>query len=237
MNARQESKLNMFRTVEKHVDDNPSVVAAVPAFQTAFTKFKTKIARIIDTEQQKDVNLTGISADKQVSKQQLCERATDVAQIVSAFASATGDNTLKQEVNFSLTALQKTRDDQLAPRCQNIHDRAQTNLAALADYGITAAMLANLQTAIQSYAARAPQPRAAVSNRKTLQANLENLFKEADEILTDQMDDLVPALKTAHPDWVQTYQSAREILDPPSKSKTPTDPATGKKADDTPKPT
>ena len=126
MDAIQESKLNMYRTVEQIADDSPQVVAVVPAFQTAFTQFKAKIAQIIATDQQKDVGLKGIAADKTAAKQLLSQKASDIARIVSAFASANSDNQLKQEMNFSMSALVKTRDDQLPPRCQNIHDRART---------------------------------------------------------------------------------------------------------------
>ena len=214
MNTKQEAKLNMYRATEKHCDDNAAIIALTPAFQTAFNNFKAKIAAITTTTQQKDVALTGITVDKSSSKQTLAQIAVEIAGIVYAFASTTANNTLKQEVNFSLTTLLKTKADQLAPRCQNIHDKASANLAALADYGITPALLTNLQTAITNYAAEAPKPRTATSQRMTMNANLRNLFKEADAILRDQMDKLVVTFKTANPDFVQTYESNRIIIDP-----------------------
>ena len=35
MKAKQEAKLNMFRATQKHCNDNPTIVATVPAFETA----------------------------------------------------------------------------------------------------------------------------------------------------------------------------------------------------------
>lgn len=124
MNTKQEAKLNMYRATEKHCDDNAAIIASTIAFQNAFNNFKTKIAAIVSTTQQKDLALTGITVDKSSSKQTLCPLMAETAGIIYAFASATANNTLKQEVNFSNTALLKTKDDQLAPRCQNIHDKA-----------------------------------------------------------------------------------------------------------------
>lgn len=222
MNAYQEAKTNMYRAVELLCDNNAAIVALVVAFQTAFTNFKGKIAQIISTTQNKDVVLTGIAADKTVSKLALCRTAADVAAIIYAFATATANNTLKQEVNYSFDDLKKTRDDQLAPRCQNIHDRGFENRADLTDYGITTATLTGLQNAINAYAAETPKPRAAVSHRKTLNANLKQLFKEADEILVEQMDKLVVAFKPAHPEFVAEYEANRIIIDPPSRKKNPT---------------
>ena len=58
INAKHNAKLNMYRTTEKHVDDNASVVAGNPAFQTAFTKLKTNIVAIQNTAQQKSAAMT-----------------------------------------------------------------------------------------------------------------------------------------------------------------------------------
>ena len=214
MNARQEAKLTMYRATEKHGDDNSTIIAAVPAFQTAFTNFKAKIAAIINTAQLKDTPLTGMVVDKSSFKQTLCEMTANIAGVIFAFASATNNQTLKQEVNFTLYKLLKTRDEQLAPRCQGIHARAIENKDALEDYGITNTKLTALQTAINNYAAETPKPRTALSQRKTLTANLRQLFKDTDAILTEQMDKLVSNFKAANPDFVTAYFSNRQIIDP-----------------------
>src|SRR5215213_5089805 len=214
MNAKQNAKLNMYRTNEKHIDDNASIIAASPAFQTAFNKFKTNIAAIQTVAQQKSASLTGIAADKTNAKQALCKLAANIAGFIYAYAAANADETLKQEMNLSFTTLMRTRDAALAPRCQNIHDKAAANLEALADFGINAAQLKNLQTAIDDYSAKNMNPRAALSGRKTANTNLAALFRENDSVLKDQMDKLIEQFREAHPDFVQTYFSTREIIDP-----------------------
>ena len=230
MNAKQEAKLNMYRATEKHVDDNAAVIASNLAFQTAFNKFKTNIVAITNTAQLKGVALTGITADKSSSKQTLCQLAAGIAGVIYAYASANSNNTLKQEMNLPVSKLMRTRDEELAPRCQNIHDKGTANLAALTDYGITAAMLATLQTAINNYSAETPKPRTALIGRKTANANLAALFKENDALLNDQLDKLAELFKTTNPDFVKTYESTRIIVDPPTKPKKPK--VTANKQDD-----
>lgn len=214
MNAIQEAKLTMYRAVEQHCDDNTSIIGSVVAFKTAVGAFKTKIASIIGTEQLTDVPLKGIAEDKTVSKQSLCQLAADVASLIYAYAAATGNNTLREEANFPITKLLRTRDDQLAPRCQNIHDIGDTNLAAVKDYGLSAAILTSLQDAITAYAAQTPKPRTALSQRKTYNANIAALFVEADAILKSQMDKTIVSFKAANPDFVSEYLSNRIIIDP-----------------------
>lgn len=219
MNSKQEAKLNMNRAVEQHIDDNAAIIAASPAFQTAFTKFKANIAAIQNVAQQKSAPLTGIAVDKINFKQTLCNQTVIVAGYIYAYAAANKNNTLKNEMDLSVTKLMRTRDEELAPRCQNVHAKGNALQADLADYGVTKPLLAGLQTAINNYAAQTPKPRTAVSNRKTATGNIAALFKENDEILADQMDRLIEQFRADHPDFVNTYFSTRIIVDPPAKSR------------------
>lgn len=214
MNAKQEAKLSMCQGVKVHLDDNATIIAANTAFQTAFNNFKTKVAAVVSTTQLTDLALTGLAVSKKTSKQDMCAPAADIAGVVFAFADATGNSALKAEVDYSLSDLLKLKDSLVAPRCQNIHDKSVENKTALVDYGITNAMLTNLQAAIDSYTETIPKPRTAVSNRKTLNANIVQLFKDIDSILLNQMDKLVVTFRAAHPDFVSTYFNVRRITDP-----------------------
>jgi hypothetical protein len=214
MNATQEAKLNMFRATQKHCNDNPTIVETIKAFQTAAGTFNTTIAGIIATVQQEDLVTKGITVDKAEARKTLCRLAADIAAPIVAYAAATKNNKLLGEVNFTHSDLIRTKDDQLAPRCQNIYDAAKANEGALKDYGITATTLDTLLTTMDNYQAKVPDPRNAVAQKATIRTNLKNLIKEADDILKLQMDKTVLGFKTSHPDFVKTYQANRIIVDP-----------------------
>lgn len=214
MNATQESKLNMYRATQKHCTDNAAIVATVPAFQTALNSFNVKVSAIIAAAQQEDLVTKGITVDKAEAKRTLCRLTTDIAAPIFAFASATSNNTLKQEVNFSYTDLLKTKDDLMAPRCQNIKDLGIENKLALEPYGITEAGLIALQTEIDNYQVKVPTPRNSAAQKKTLRQNIKNLIKETDIVLKEQMDKTVVGFKTVNPDFVSTYKANRVIIDP-----------------------
>lgn len=214
MDSLQEAKFNMYRAVEALCDANASIVETIVAFRVAFREFKAKIAEIIAADQQKSTILTGIAVDKAQLKQALCQQSANIAGAIFAFAATTANNELKQQMNVSLSKLQKTSDNQLAARCQNIHDAGAANTDALADYGITAAMLTALQAAIDEYSSAAPKTRVARSRRKAIGGSQRELFKAADTILTERMDSLIGLLEAANPDFASTYKAAREIDDP-----------------------
>jgi hypothetical protein len=205
MNATQEAKLNMFRSTQKHCNDNPTIVDTIPAFKTATGTFNTTIAGIIATVQQEDLVTKGITIDKAEAKKTLCRLAIDIAAPIVAFAAATKNNKLLSEVNFTHSDLIRTKDDQLAPRCKNIYVAAKANEVALKDYGITATTLDILLTTINNYQAKVPDPRNATAQKATIRTNLKNLIKEADDILKLQMDKTVLGFKATHPDFVKTY--------------------------------
>ena len=204
----------MYRATEKCCDDNAAIVGSIAAFQAAIGNFKQKIAAIITNEQLVSSPIAGISVDKYVSKGTLCQLAGDVASLIYAFASVTGNNTLREQVNFRASALIRERDDQLSPLCQNIHDLGTANIAGVKDYGLTSAALDTLQTAITTFSSATPKPRTAQSERKVQRASFVDLFREADNILKHQMDRIVVAFKATNPEFVKNYFSNRIIIDP-----------------------
>lgn len=218
LSAIQEAKLNAARATEQHVDENIAFINSIPAFLALYNQIKAKIAAISDAAGLKAGSLAGITIGKSDSRQTVIEKAQAIAGVVYSYAADIGDTALKGEMNILPSRFTRTRDDELAPLCQFVHDRAQEHLAALADYGITAARLADLQTAINNYAADVPKPRAAKSSRKTVNANIKQLFRELDDLF-DRFDRQVESLRETQPDFVNTYFSNREIVDSATKSK------------------
>lgn len=214
MNAKQEAKLSMCQGVEGHLNDGAAIIAANVAFVSAFNNFKAKVASVVGTQQLTDLAITGFAVTKKATKQDMCSPAAEIAGVVFAFADATGNEQLKAEVDYSLSDLLKLKDSLVAQRCQNIHDKALENKDALKDYGITAVMLTDLQSKTNSYTETIPKPRAAVSNRTTLNANIVQLFKDIDAILLKQMDKLIVTFRATNPDFVSTYFNLRRITDP-----------------------
>lgn len=220
LNKKQEAKFNSFRATELHVDENIALINTIPAFLATYNKIKAKIAAVSENAQLKSASLVGIAAGKSNSRQIVSTKTVSIAGVIYTYADDIGDTTLREEMNINASRLKRTRDDELTPLCQFVHDRAQTHIAALKDYNITVEKLADFQTAINNYKADTPKPRTAVSNRKTTNVNIKIIFKELDELF-DKFDRQIESLAEIHPDFVRTYFSTREIVDPPTKAKKP----------------
>lgn len=214
MNARQEAKLSMYRAVEKHVNENTTITNTNAAFTAAFSTFSKKIANLQGSETVVSKQTKGVSADKSVLKTILCRSAADLAALVFAYANKTQNNTLKQEVNYSVSDFKKMSDDLIAPACKNIANAANSNLAALADYGVTAAMISDFEKDMANYSAAVPMPQNVRAAKTTETAAIKATIKEIDDVLKNEMDKLVTTFKTAEPKFVSTYLNVRVIIDP-----------------------
>lgn len=198
MNAKQEAELNMQRGIEQHLDANTIIITVVAAFVAAFNKIKAFNAQIIALVGGQEASRTGVAADKRAAESALMDATLKIAKIVRAFAADTGNNTLRDEVDLQPTDLKRLRDDQLAPRCQIIHDRATANLAALKDYGLTEVKLTDFQNKIDAYSSQVLKPRASRAERAVQPAQIENIFRESRKAFAIT-DDLIDNFADDHP--------------------------------------
>ncbi len=219
LTARQEAKLNMYQVVQGYCAENSAIVDTNIAFKDSVTDFGVEVAAIDSGAQLVGTNLTGIAADKTVSRSSLTTETVTMAGRIYAYAAKIGNNTLKQAADITDTDLRRFKDGELAPACQAVHDLADANKVELADYGVTAPKLAALQALITAFAADVPKPRAAIAGRKTTREQIRQRYENADSILRDRMDRLVNDFAANNAEFVAGYFNARIIVDPKSKSK------------------
>ncbi|HEY5892179.1 MAG TPA: hypothetical protein VIT91_03015 [Chthoniobacterales bacterium] len=103
-------------------------------------------------------------------------------------------------MNFSRSTFLNQRDVEMEGAAERIHSEATTRLASLADYGVTAAALEELEDDIDAYAAIAESPRIGIAGRKTITNQLAEEFRKAESILKDILDRLALQFKTTNPE-------------------------------------
>jgi hypothetical protein len=216
MKKRLESKLNMYDAVVNCCNSNSAIIATVPAFQASQSELAAKATAIRSSIQEVTKIITGVAMGKSDQQKGLARQAANISAAVYAFASASGNIALKQEMKYRLTNLLRMKDEVLGPVCQNIHAVANANIADLADYNITAPLLTGFSAAIDAYIASVPSTRNAVASRATALAALDTLFADADDIVKNQMDKTAQQFLDAHPDFYKNYRTNRIILDPAS---------------------
>lgn len=213
MIAKQEVKLGMYNVICSSLEAQTAIVENFTAFYQSFQRFKAKVNAISIIAQQEDLIILGFAQDKSHAKMRITAMGADIASLIYAYAVEINSPLLKNEVNYSLSKLRKTKDDLLPVRLKNIYERGVTHRSALEEYGINEQLLESFNDLIEAYKEKVPNPRRGVSTKKNVKSNMKLLFKEADEILKQQMDKRIVALKIQYPDFVSEYKSNRMLID------------------------
>jgi len=219
MNAKQESKYNMYKATQSQCNANPTIVATQAEFANSVIDLGAVITEIEKDETVVSKKTKGAAKDKSALKIELASVAFRVASAIFAFAEKTKNNTLQKSVDYAQSDFQRIKDGSIAATIQNIYDAANSNLAALAGYGVKAADLTELQTAMAKYTAVVSDPRKAISKKAAKTVDLVALFKKGDAILKNQMDKLAVTFRKSNKTFYDEYQSVRKIITPARKVK------------------
>ena len=183
----------------------------LPNFTSLFTSFTGNINQIQVIREQQEADKTGIAVNKDQLRADLVAKALDISRKTEAYAKMTNNALLTKEVHYSETDLSRAADTILKDRALLIHNKANANLAALATYGVNAAALTALKTAIDLYNAAIPKPRLGITEKKQATDQLEKLFKANDDLLA-KFDTLVEIVRLSQPVFYTAYWDNRKVI-------------------------
>src|SRR5438034_901715 len=85
------------------------------------------------------------------------------------------------------------------------------SLPALADFGLTDAILTDLQEKIDAFTGRVSSPRTTRSDNRASNETMDSQFHFADLLLEEEIDRLMKVFKMTQPEFFAAYTAAREI--------------------------
>jgi len=212
MFATQTNKLRAYQAVELILETHKATWEILPAFATAVGEFTPIITEILSLAQTQ-ASREGASNEKAYALEALGKAAFEVGAAVHAYAVTTEDFALEGRVDFSRSTIVYGREASVLARVRDIHAAATTQLANLADYGITQAKLTALKKKIDAFEASLAKPRQQIAESSAATQTLSQQFAEADTILNKRLDKLVYQFKESAPDFFNAYQTARSIVD------------------------
>ncbi|MBL0129470.1 MAG: hypothetical protein IPP83_18930 [Flavobacteriales bacterium] len=212
MNKPNEDRMSMIYALLQVLMKHAAVWTGLVPFKNAKDELDANLASLENATQTQETSLKGVALDKRLKKEAMIKKAHEVAEGAYAYAEDKGNVIMRDAVDYSRSDLNKVRDAVVAQTCQGIHDVANGVIADLGAYGLDAADLTTLQTAIDSYVATVGSPRAALTVRKGATAEINALVKDSMKILTKRMDKLMPEFETSAPAFHQEYFDARIIV-------------------------
>jgi hypothetical protein len=212
MNAIQEQKLNMYYTVRGICTKNQPVWSADAIFTASYNAFDAKIILAEQYREAQSLETSGLTADKAIKRVSMSGKALFISNRQQSYAHVTNNVELLANVKYTATDMKKAKDTEIAGICTAILGYAKTNATALVAYGVTEAMITELETAITAYSNAISQPQVTKTKTATATENLAITFKEADDILEHRLDLDIELFKGSNPDFVSEYRKSRDIV-------------------------
>ena len=212
MNFFQEDKLSMYYALKGICEKHQPTWVNNAVFATTYNLWSGKIPLIEANRDAQIIEITGITTDKTAKRDAMTEKTLFIGNRLQSYANVMGNPELLESINYSASDLKKARDTDVVGICNAVLLKATANATAIAAYGVTAAMITELQAAITAYSTTLARPKVAKSQTKTATENLARLFKEADELLIKRLDLDIELFKTSKPDFYSQYKTARMII-------------------------
>jgi hypothetical protein len=212
MNINQEDKFSMYYVVKNTCEKYQATWTTNAVFAATYNLWVAKMPLIEQNRDAQTLETTGITTDKTVKRASMTDKTLFMINRLQSYANVVANPELLESIKYSASDLKKARDTDVIGICNTVLAKANANATAIATYGVTAAMITELQAAITAYSNTLAKPKAAKSQTKTATENLTKLFKEADELLTKRLDLDIELFKTSKPDFYSQYKTARIII-------------------------
>jgi hypothetical protein len=141
------------------------------------------------------------------------DKILEIADQLAAYAAAENNMNLAGQVELTLSSLDKMPDSALEETGQRISALTTANMAALADYGVTAADVTALNNLVTLFHGVKTAPRTAAAERKSETTTLPDLLTETTSLLRNRLDKLMTKFKKTQPEFYSGYRTARVVVD------------------------
>jgi len=212
MTSYQEGYEKMSLASVTFLNANATITATLPNFAGYFTTVQTTNTQIQAAQVQQEADKSGDTTAKKQLRATLIAQAIDVSRRVVAYATNVNNSALLALVNYTESDLKKASDQKLVSSCQVIRDNANTNVAALTTYGITAAIITTLQTSITNFNNTIPKGRVDTTDSGEATKLLATLFKTL-SANWDKIDTLVEMVRTSQPNFYNEYIKVRKVIE------------------------
>lgn len=211
------SEMTMVMALSDYLAQNTSITNLVAPFSQYATTLRNALLQWQTLAEIQVADTKGIAQTKTMLRNSLAMASFEVGRKVCSYALSINNLKLFNECNISDTKLKRANDNMLKEYSQLIYDRANANLAALAPFGITAAIMTNLQNAINNYVASIPKPRIGISERKQATLQIKALHLTIKDVLK-KLDLLVDGMKYSQANFYNGYITCRKKINSSSRS-------------------
>ncbi len=184
--------------------------AGVPVIVQLVEELEGRVKLIDSLTQKQESPTSGVTADKSQVEELLIDSTLLVSGMLRGYAAREKNPMLLAKVKVTRSGLRALADGKLPEKATAIRELAVEQEEALADYGLKAADLTELESRTAAYEAVVMAPRNAIVSRTTLTQILKAEVRAATDLLREVLDHLLPQFEAEHPEFV-TEEGGRAI--------------------------
>ena len=214
MNQRQMNSKHMLDASLFYLNEKSAIwqsIAKIGEVKNQLDAISLAIDNAADEQEQSQVTIGKI---KLTLKHTICEKADILNDVVEVFALMNSKPKLADKMDDTATDLLKMKNEDMLRRVKQIITAASENQETLiTDYGITAEQITNLQADCNHFLELNGQPREYQIKSSMATQSLEDLISEANNLLTNQLDNLIKIFKRRDTNFYHGYLKARMVVD------------------------
>lgn len=210
------NRMRMMKAVLAYLKNSPAaILLLLPVLTTLTAAMEVLVNAMLAAESTQGTVANGAGATKADKKLALFNSAASVAKALLSYANSVNDTDLSKLMTDMLKEMDRKADATFIMRCKAIHEKGVANVASLAPYGISAAVLTALDLTITNYSGQEQSVRNRIVDKKNATSTIAKLQREVTALLKQQIDPAVYSIPTttATYDYKQKYKSNRIIID------------------------
>ncbi|MGD8781966.1 MAG: hypothetical protein PVH88_23760 [Ignavibacteria bacterium] len=209
----QENYYLMLKSVSSFLAVNSDVTSTMPVFDSIIQKLDGKINEIKELDAER-VNMTsGMTTDKKKERDELEKILFKVSSITSLYGRLNNKQNLLEAYDLSSSDITLLRDIQLLQVSEALINDVSPEVDNMADYGMTQEILDLLTQEREDFDKAVNISDEKRAERKTATKSLKTLFREAREILENELDKVVDIFRDSEATFFDGYYNSRNIID------------------------
>lgn len=186
-------------------------IAKIGEVKNKLTEVYAGIENTALTQLEAQVNMGKVKLEL---KRVISQKADILNDVVEVYAQMTNNPQLAQAMADSATDLYRMKNDDMMRKVKLIIGAAVENQEALvAEYGMTAEQITDLQADYDRFMEVTGQPREYQIKSGVATASLDELFAQATDLLSNQLDSLMKIFKRRDPALYTGYEKARTLVE------------------------
>jgi LysM repeat protein len=213
MNKTQTNHFRMMLNTQGTLDASTTIWNGIPVVLNTKNDLDEIIQRIEETNEKTMPASKAITADKDMVLEGLAQKALVLSGALQAYAAVTGNNVLAEQVKLVKSDLIRARETDVEALVMPVINAARAELANMADYGVTEAMITETETSLDAFKVLIGQPRTIRNQAFAAMDLLDELLDAANVILKNKLDPMMIRFKFTDTEFYSEYERARTIVD------------------------